>query len=319
MSPQGPFDVPRAWAGGITMKKLVFTLLAVSFLTGMAAAEYSLKNNVTLDMKQSVSGEGYFVTYKHARMPNTMGNAASNGVELLDYGHGSGNINLNSVMLAQSSNRSEGAVEDAAMDYQEALSCIRLKEDNSMVYSPVSIGLGVGYYAAGGLNYNSLLKEKTWLKNRDGSTMMNHEVEYAHALDKDLEARVKSFISQEDPSMTMLSVSEDVTSGKTHIGLLQGDPSVIMAEGAIARSAWNKPLAEVDEDFIGSFHIEKMMNLTSSLDETTADDDWLPCCSGGYLDMPPYYQKGSRGFGSDVTGIFDCSCYKVPDKAEFPG
>jgi microcystin degradation protein MlrC len=163
------------------MKKLVFTLLAVSFLTGIAAAEYSLKSNVTLDMKQSVNGEGYFVTYKHARMPNTMGNAASTGVEILDYGHGSGNINLNSVMLAQSSNRSEGDVKDAAMDYQEALSCIQLKENNSIAYSPVSIGMGVGYYAADGLNYNSSLKDKTWLKNRDGSATMNHEVEYAHA------------------------------------------------------------------------------------------------------------------------------------------
>jgi hypothetical protein len=102
--------------------------------------------------------------------------------------------------------------------------------------------------------------------------------------------------------MTMLSVSEDVTSGKTHIGLLQGDPSVV----AIVRSAWNKPLAEVDEDFAGSFHIEKMM--TGCL-----------ACSGGYLDMPTYYQKGFRGFGSDVTDIFDCSCYKVPDNAQLPG
>jgi hypothetical protein len=45
-----------------------------------------------MDMKQSVSGEGYFMTYKYARMPNTLGlsGIGNNGVELMDYSHGSG-------------------------------------------------------------------------------------------------------------------------------------------------------------------------------------------------------------------------------------
>jgi len=34
--------------------------------------------------------------------------------------------------------------------------------------------------------------------------------------------------------------------------------------------------------------------------------------------MTDAYQKGSKGFGSDVKSIFDCTCFKVPAIAEFP-
>jgi hypothetical protein len=28
--------------------------------------------------------------------------------------------------------------------------------------------------------------------------------------------------------------------------------------------------------------------------------------------MPTYYQKGSKGLGGGVKGIFDCTCWKQP-------
>ena len=46
------------------------------------------------------------------------------------------------------------------------------------------IAVGTGYYAVNPLAYDSLLKEKTWIKNYRAATHMHHEVEYAHALDK---------------------------------------------------------------------------------------------------------------------------------------
>jgi hypothetical protein len=60
-------------------------------------------------------------------------------------------------------------------------------------------------------------------------------------------------------------------------------------------------------------HIEKNMNLTSEVKEDSEDEDWLPCCSGGYQDM----NIGDRR-GHSAEGVFDCSCFKVPDKAQFP-
>jgi hypothetical protein len=62
-------EAQAEFAGGINTKILCIILLLMAVLTSVASAEYTIKNNLTLDMKQSVSGEGYFMTYKNARMP----------------------------------------------------------------------------------------------------------------------------------------------------------------------------------------------------------------------------------------------------------
>ncbi|OPY52805.1 MAG: hypothetical protein A4E49_01758 [Methanosaeta sp. PtaU1.Bin112] len=314
--------------GGIDTKKAGITLLLIAFLTSIASAEYTLKDNLTLEMTQSVTGTGYFMNYKYAKMPNTLGlnGTRNNGVEVFDYSHGSGSIDTESVLSAEKSDYTNYGVaksDEYEPDYAEALSCIQLKEDNAMTYSPITISVGTGFYASMPLYFNSLIKEKSWLKNRGSATVMHHEVEYAHALDKELEILAKDFISEEDPAVSMMNITEDMTEGRAHIGLLQGDPDIVLNDDDdentfIANTAWKKPLVDVDEDYWGTYHIEKLMNLTSSVEEEEEDDDWLPCCSGGYLSMPEVYQMGSKGFGSDVKGIFDCTCFKAPTIAEFP-
>jgi hypothetical protein len=67
-----------------------------------------------------------------------------------------------------------------------------------------------------------------------------------------------------------------------------------------------------DERFVGNFDIAKDIRMKSRFDEHETDDDWLPCCFGGYLTMPTYYQKAPKGFGSNVKAIFDCNCWKQP-------
>jgi len=209
-------------------------------------------------MKQSVSGEGYFMTHKYVKMPNTLGlsGTGNNGVEVMDYSHGSGTIDTESTLVTESSDYINYGVDqsdDYEPDHAEALSCIQLKEDNAMTQSQIGFGVGTGFYAASPLQFNSLLKEKTWLKNRGSATLMHHEVEYAHALDKELEILVKDFISEDDPSVSMMNISEDMTAGRAHIGILQGDPVIVSKEDAdgnmfVANTAWKKPLVDVDED-----------------------------------------------------------------------
>ena len=48
--------------------------------------------------------------------------------------------------------------------------CIQYKETTHAVYAPTRIAIGTGYYAANPLNYDSLIKEKTWIKNRLAGT-----------------------------------------------------------------------------------------------------------------------------------------------------
>jgi len=294
-----------------------------------ATAKYSngyYESNKTFDFEQSVQGNGYFMTYMYAKAGN---------VAIKNYAHGSGSLNSEATLTYQSLNRS---THNAYSDYNDFdQDCIQFKEDVAMVYAPMRIAVGTGYYAANPLDYSSLLKEKTWVKNYLAGTSMHHEVEYAHALDKELEivAKDKRNLTW-DPELesvgyTQMKLVEDVTDGKAHIGVLQandnflnnaditdpdyGDTDTLNKLGNI-RSAWDNPSIEIDEDYWGTYHIEKNMTLEVPYHLIQKSEDWLPCCFGGYLTLPTLAVKdlGLKG----AKGVFDCTCFKAPTVAEFP-
>jgi hypothetical protein len=216
-------------------------------------------------------------------------------------------------------------------DYNDIMeNCIQFKEDVSMVYAPMRIAVGTGYYAANPLDYSSLLKEKTWVKNYRAGTSMHHEVEYAHALDKELELVVKEkFNYTYDPETigvgyTQMKVNEDMTDGKAHIGVLQASENFANLNtisqqpggtiGNMHMSAWRNPAIEIDEDYWGTYHIEKNMTLEVPYHLIQKKEDWLPCCFGGFADMNTLDKKAFKS----ATGVFDCTCFKAPTQAQFP-
>jgi hypothetical protein len=67
-----------------------------------------------------------------------------------------------------------------------------------------------------------------------------------------------------------------------------------------------------DERFAGVYDIEKSILMKSRFDLYRGEDDWLPCCYGGWSDMRYYDQKG---FGKSARGVFDCTCYNALAKA----
>ncbi|MCK9566906.1 MAG: hypothetical protein M0Q43_12775 [Methanothrix sp.] len=273
-----------------------------------------------------MQGNGYYMTYMYAR---------ANNVEVKNYAHGSGSLNSEATLTYQSLDRSTHNTYSDYNDFNQ--DCIQFKEDVAMVYAPMKIAVGTGYYAANPLDYSSLLKEKTWVKNYLAGTSMHHEVEYAHALDKELEivAKDKRNLTW-DPELesvgyTQMKLVEDVTDGKAHIGVLQANenyladahvsqsdynnPDTLNSLGKI-RSAWHNPSIEIDEDYWGTYHIEKNMTLEVPYHLVQKSEDWLPCCFGGYLTLPTTYVKdlGLKG----AKGVFDCTCFKAPTVAEFP-
>jgi len=279
-----------------------------------------MESNRTFDFEQSVQGNGYFMTYIYAKAGNTA---------LKNYAHGSGSLTSEATLTYQNLERK---THNAYSDYNDfAQDCIQFKEDVSMVYAPMRIAIGNGYYAANPVDYSSLLKEKTWIKNYLAGTSMHHEVEYAHALDKELEAVVKDKINwTHDPEWqgvgyTQMKVNEDMTDGKAHIGVLQAntaftgngtfgsdwsDPKV----AGLKNGAWYNPSIEIDEDYWGTYHIEKNMTLEVPYYLKQTSDDWLPCCFGGFDSMTTYDKKAFKS----ATGIFDCTCFKAPTQAQFP-
>ncbi len=276
---------------------------------------------MTFNFEQSVQGNGYFMTYMYAKADN---------VAVKNYAHGSGSINNEAILNYYDMDQMTHNVYTDYNDIKE--NCIQFKETNSMVYAPMRIAVGTGYYAANPVDYSSLLKEKTWVKNYRAGTSMHHEVEYAHALDKDLNVFAKeTFNITYDPetigfSTTQMNVNEDMTDGKAHIGVLQaadnfatmntiGDEDSINGDDvANLKSALKNPAIEIDEDYWGTYHIEKNMTLEVPYHLIQKKEDWLPCCSGGFADMN--YQD--KKIFKSATGIFDCTCFKAPTQAEFP-
>lgn len=281
---------------------------------------YEVKNT-TFNFEQSVQGNGYFMTYMYAKAGN---------VAFKNYAHGSGSINNEAVLTYQHLNKS---TRNAYADYNDYdLNCIQFKEDNAMVYAPMRIAVGTGYYAANPLDYSSLLKERTELKNYRAGTSMLHEVEYAHALDKELELTGKEVFNYTyDPEkvgngFSQMKINEDVTDGKAHIGVLQANNDLsnwlggsVLGPGTSSvpflKSALKNPSIDIDEDYWGTYHIEKNMTIEVPYYLSQKKDDWLPCCFGGFADMA-YYDR-ERTFKS-AKGIFDCTCFKAPTQAQFP-
>jgi len=313
--------------GGIDLKKVMLAVLVLVAIIGISAgalyepykyayptrATDNLEFNTTFNFEQSVQGNGYFMTYKYANV---------GALEFKDYAHGSGSIDGSSTLFTQDLQRNTHAVGADWNDFNQ--SCIRYEEDNAMVYAPMRIAVGTGYYAVNPLAYDSLLKEKTWIKNKRAATSMHHEVEYAHALDKQLSVIGKEKFSYtydpvwEGVGATQMRITEDMTDGKAHIGVLQGNnaPVTMMDPSGYTQfsTAWKKPSIEIDEDYFGTYHIEKNMTLEVPYKRTASSEDWLPCCTGGWATMDIHDQ---RGHGASAKGIFDCSCYTVPRTAEF--
>jgi hypothetical protein len=326
--------------GGIDLKKTILTVLVAMVLVALIGCSMAAmptkfppdaslgwpanekypngyqESNRTFNFEQSVQGNGYFVTYLYAKAGH---------VAMKNYAHGSGSLNSEATLTYQNLDQSTHNVYSVYYDF--AQDCIQFKEDVSMVYAPMRIAVGTGYYAANPLDYSSLLKEKTWVKNYLAGTSMHHEVEYAHALDKELELVAKDKMNMTwDPELvsvgyTQMKLVEDVTDGKAHIGVLQANSNfaaAITEDLAVSsfKSAWKNPSIEIDEDYWGTYHIEKNMTLEVPYRLIQKGEDWLPCCFGGYLTMPTGYLGDAKLKGA--VGVFDCTCFKAPTQAQFP-
>ena len=266
-----------------------------------------VEKNVSFSFEQTVQGNGYYMTYKYAKMGNT---------EFKDYAHGSGSLDNEAVLASYDATRKYHLWNADWNDYN--MSCIQYKETTHAVYAPTRIAIGTGYYAVNPLNYDSLIKEKTWVKNRLAGTSMQNEVEYAHKLDKDLSVVAKDFTNfTYDPlfksnAITQFKIKEDVGEGKIHIGVLQANSdtsgTIPNSLSSMAVTAWKNPAVEIDEDYFGTYHVEKNMTLSVPYSRNKPSYDWLPCsCNEGWNDMTIHDQRYHS-----AKGFFDCTSCPFP-------
>ena len=116
-----------------------------------------------------MSGTGFFSTYKYALMPDALGTEGSlfNGVEAKNQAHGSGTIDTESQISAESSYTNESnlniepdeeevfgggeEVEIFEEFEEESTSIVGIKEDGNMTYSPAAMAIGAGTMPLGQL------------------------------------------------------------------------------------------------------------------------------------------------------------------------
>jgi hypothetical protein len=176
-------------------------------------------------------------------------------------------------------------------------SIISLESQNNDTGAPVSISVGTGYYSSHPVSYDSAISSQTQVVNRAQGASMQHAVESAKGISGSSEYMVRESENirgdSEYSSMTstQMRIDENVIEGKVHIGALQGSDASGWGAGRDGRgpttSAWKNPAIEIDEVYIGTYHISKNITFSKSDRKLVSTDSWLDCCYGNYFDIFP--------------------------------
>lgn len=275
------------------------------------------KNDVTSD----VQGEGYFVEYTKVN---------TNNLSMLNYAHGSGTLDFADILYDEQKTTSKSIY---FIDYDTgywtkgqagASSAITYTRQYDNIQSPTSFAYGTGWYASHPVSYNSLLKDKNEAKSYQEAASMHRQIEYARAVKGDIAIDINCTAptATVDGKGTMsMEIDDDVTQGTLHVGELVANPKLITTKigetynkkknttSAINRlghfEAWNDPLIDIENDYVGNFKVQKSMKLVMTKSAPSWMEDWLPCCSGGFFDIPSRDFDKERG---GQAGIFDCTC-----------
>jgi hypothetical protein len=260
------------------------------------------------DVTGDVQGAGYF-------MERTKVN--TNNLSMLEYSHGSGTMDFADVLYDEQKTTHASSyiywidytTGQWTRKYPGASSAITYTRQYDNVQSPTSFAYGTGWYASNPVTYNSLLKDKNEAKSYQESASMHRQVEYARALKGDIaiDMNCTAPIATASGKGTLsMKIDDEVTQGTLHIGELLSMPMTNAKTPKFkTKQGWKDPMIEIDNNYIGDFQVQKTMKLEISKSAPSWMEDWLPCCSGGFFDIPSHNFEKERG---SQKGIFDCTC-----------
>lgn len=175
--------------------------------------------------------------------------------------------------------------------YSNNTSGLQVKEHNVFAQSPKIIAIGKGYYSDHPVRYNSQTGQQTWIKSKAAGVSMSHEVSSAHNLSQTLDMSAQDRRHQDEYGMAsnggvQMKVSEDVQEGKVSTGVLQG--GMDRNGQPPSATALRNPSIDMEEDYIGNFHIEKNMTLQVPILWLQKNYSWLPYCSEDFFNVPDH-------------------------------
>ena len=271
------------------MKKLpiIICILIALMSVGLALADEEIKENISeeglrFDSNQTVEGFGIASSYRCM---------ASSDRVLQSRNSGSGVFASESKTLVQN-----GEVIKRDPDSFESTTGIGLQENTSNAYSPTKIDFPGSFRSE---PIRSLWSDSTFAGNI-GGIVLKASFDHVQALNKEMTTKVSGEGSYEALTSPKSSVSFGASmklnaafngTGQigAYVGTLNGDNQDVL----------------VDEYYRGTFTISKKMEITLKSSLLPEEDEWLPCCSGGWDNMN-YTDK--KSFPVDVDRIFNCTC-----------
>jgi len=274
------------------------------------------KNDVTGD----VTGQGYVMEYAKVN---------TNNLSMLEYAHGSGTMDYADILSdEQTTSHTSNYIYwiDTAGNfrgsYVGANSVITYTKQYDNVQSPTNFAYGTGWYASHPVAYNSLLKDKNEARSYQEAVVMQRQIEYARAVKGDIAVDMnctsptatsagKSISGKGSVSM---KTDDDITQGTLHVSeMVTRTLNTAYGQTSSAKvtprskdlQGWHNPIIEIESNYIGDFQVQKTMKIEMSKSGPTWGEDWLPCCSGGFFDLPSRFFD--KQYGSQ-KGIFDCTC-----------
>ncbi len=206
------------------------------------------------------------------------------------------------VSLALASAAIAGCMDAFPEDSSFNSSSIRFEDQRNITGAPFSLSVGSGYYSSHPITYASGIGSSTKMADTSSATYLGHEVDMAHGISGAAEFTASSSsYSQYGPDYSVfgsqstahMKIDENVTEGRVHIGVLQGSNPPGQGVGAAETDplidAWKSPSVEVDEDYIGTYHIYKNISLSSERFQRNGSESWLDCCKGSYFDIDRRY------------------------------
>lgn len=290
------------------MRRMIIALLVLVWYIGLAMSDDITPLEVTskgtvFNYEDNTSGVGNFASYDKLNEQGQHSDARLLGeiayIPIQRMDHGSGMIERE--MILHSDNTINTNV---SPDYNYGYSLAKALVSSNLVYGPQQVSIGTGYYAAHPVTFNSLLGDKTEIKNYASETSMDQETLYARAIKEDLQAGVEDDFYNAEwlPSVglanTQMNLNESVDSGTAHVGMLQGDRAFEFKKSALYNSK-----IMVDEAYTGTFNLAIKMGLTIPTYTADESEDWLPCsCYKGWDDMNLHDQVYHS-----AKGFFDCT------------
>lgn len=266
--------------------------------------EYAERNVIKYNYinEEDIEGNGYMVIRDEVN---------TNNLSLLEYMHGSGSIDYAYIM--NSTQKTVQGDDDYYIMKEDggytltpscADSAINFTIQKDLVQSQTSFAFANGWYANRPIVYNSLIKEKTVARSYQEAIVAHHQLEYAHAYNGDIAIDLNCTgptYDADGSGRVSMRLEDFVTQGTVHIGQHLSD--TIKGSNSFKTQGVRKPIIDMDNDYVGDFHIKK--NIMIEVEKSKPEEymDWLPCCFGGYFDMDEEMRKPLS-----EDGIFDCTC-----------